>query len=98
MAGGAVSSTPQVFREYLRNGWSYEAEIFLLFLKLNWAYFLKISSRITLPGATPGHRKVGGPFREASHLGEDHNADVLYLYASVLQTATEVYHVIIYTQ
>ena len=33
---------------------------------------------ITLPGAAPGHRKVvGGPIREASHLGEDHNADVL---------------------
>ena len=32
---------------------------------------------ISLPGAAPGHRKVGGPIRETSHLGEDHNADVL---------------------
>ena len=32
---------------------------------------------ITLPGAAPGHRKMGVPIREASHLGEDHDVDVL---------------------
>ena len=30
----------------------------------------------TLPGAAPGQRKLRGPIREASHLGEDHDADV----------------------
>ena len=32
---------------------------------------------ITSPGAAPGHRKSGGPIREASHEGEDQDADVL---------------------
>ena len=32
---------------------------------------------IPLPGAAPGHRKLGGPNREESHLGEDHDADVI---------------------
>ena len=52
--GGLFSSTPQVFRGYLRNGWSYVAEIFWLFLKLNWAYFLKISSRSSYQGRFQG--------------------------------------------
>ena len=50
------------------------------FLELNWTHSLKISDSLTsiaLPGAAPGHRKLGGPIREASHLGEDHDADVL---------------------
>ena len=32
---------------------------------------------ITLSGAAPEHRNLGGPYREASHLGKDHGADVL---------------------
>ena len=39
--------------------------------------FPEIFMSITLPGAAPGHRKVGGPIREASYLGVDHNSDVL---------------------
>ena len=31
---------------------------------------------IILPGTAPGHRKLGGPLSEASHLGEDHDAYV----------------------
>ena len=32
---------------------------------------------IDLPEAAPEHRKLGGPIGEASHLGEDDDADVL---------------------
>ena len=45
VAGGIVFIHPSGFRGHLRNDWNYEAEISWLFLKLNWAYFLKISSR-----------------------------------------------------
>ena len=39
--------------------------------------FPKNFKSITLPGAAPENQKLRGPIREASHLGEDHNADVL---------------------
>ena len=50
---------------------------FLTFPKTKLGVFPENFKSISLPGAAPGHRKVGGPIREASHLGEDHNADVL---------------------
>ena len=50
---------------------------FSTFRKTKLGIFSENFKSITLPGAAPGHRKVGDPIREASHLGEDHNADVL---------------------
>ena len=77
MAGGLFSSTPQIFRGYFRNGWSYDADFFFIFPYTKLGTFHENFNSITLPGAAPGHRKLGGPIREASHLGEDHDADVL---------------------
>ena len=34
--------------------------------------FTESLKSITLPGAAPGHRKLGGAIREASHMGEYH--------------------------
>ena len=47
------------------------------FPKTKLGTFSENFKSITLPGLTPGHRKLGEPIREASHLGEDHDADVL---------------------
>ena len=76
---GVSSSTPQVVGGYLLNGWSYayNVEIFWLFTKLGKC--LENFKSITLSEAAPGHRKLEGPIREASHLGDDHDADVLWL-------------------
>ena len=51
----------------------------------------------TLPGAAPGQWKLGGPIRETSYLGEDHDADVGIITARIsFRTATGMYHVITY--
>ena len=51
--------------------------LIFFFLKSKLGTFSENFKSITLPGAAPGHRKLGGPVREASHLGEDHDSDVL---------------------
>ena len=58
--------------------------LIFFFLKSKLGTFSENFKSITLPGAAPGHRKLGGPVREASHLGEDQDVNVLLLYESVL--------------
>ena len=53
---------------------------------------------IPVTGAVPAHRSLGGPIRKVSLLGEHYAADALWLFAPVLQTATEAWHGITYTQ
>ena len=65
---------------------------FLTFPKTKLGTFPENFKFITLPGAAPEHWELGGPIREASHLGEDHDA------APVLRTANERDHVITYTK
>ena len=74
--GGGVIH-PSGFRRYLVNGWIYDAEICLTFPWTKLGTFSENFKLIDLPGAAPRHRELGGPIREASRLGEDHNADVL---------------------
>ena len=47
------------------------------FSKTMLGIFTENFKSINLPGAAPGHRKLAGSIRQASHLGEEHDADVL---------------------
>ena len=47
---------------------------------------------ITVTGAVPEHRELGGPLRKVSLLGERYDTDALKLFPPVLQTATEACH------
>ena len=70
----------------------------MTFPKTKLGIFPENFKLITVIGAVPEHRKLGGPIRKVSLLGEHYDADALLLFAPVLQTATESCHVITYTQ
>ena len=50
---------------------------FLTFPKTKLAYSLKNFKLISVTGAVPEHRELGGPLRKVSLLGEHYDTDAL---------------------